>query len=70
MHGANRTTTTITPPGTALESGLVLAVPTVPAVAAGARPRWSVMIPVHNCAGYLAQALPEVLAQLTGRDDA
>lgn len=33
-------------------------------------PRWSVMIPVHNCADYLAQTLPEVLAQLAGRDDA
>lgn len=34
------------------------------------RPTWSVVIPVHDCADYLAQALPEVLAQLGGRDDA
>ena len=42
----------------------------IPAVAAAARPRWSVVIPVHNCADYLAQALPEVMAQLGDRDDA
>ncbi len=41
----------------------------VPAVTAVDRPRWSVVIPVHNCAGYLAQALPEVLAQISDRDD-
>jgi glycosyltransferase involved in cell wall biosynthesis len=45
---------------------------TVPAV--GSRPgtglRWSVVIPVHNCADYLARLLPEVLAQLGERDDA
>jgi glycosyltransferase involved in cell wall biosynthesis len=29
-----------------------------------------VVIPVHNCADYLAQALPEVVAQLADRDDA
>ncbi|GAB2589689.1 glycosyltransferase [Microlunatus antarcticus] len=46
------------------------AVPDVPDVPDGARPRWSVMIPVHDCAGYLALALPEVLAQLGDRDDA
>ena len=34
------------------------------------RPRWSVVIPVHNCADYLAQALPEVVTQLVDRDDA
>lgn len=34
----------------------------------GSVPRWSVVIPVHNCAGYLAEALPEVLAQLAGSD--
>ena len=28
------------------------------------------VIPVHNCADYLAEALPEVLAQLGHRDDA
>lgn len=42
----------------------------IPAVTAAARPRWSVLIPVHNCAPYLAQALPEVVAQLGDRDDA
>jgi glycosyltransferase involved in cell wall biosynthesis len=39
-------------------------------VTAADRPRWSVVIPVHNCADYLAEALPEVLAQLGDRDDA
>lgn len=34
------------------------------------RPHWSVVIPVHNCAGYLARALPGVVAQLGGRQDA
>ena len=34
------------------------------------RPRWSVIIPVHNCADYLAHTLPEVVAQLGDRDDA
>jgi glycosyltransferase involved in cell wall biosynthesis len=48
----------------------VPAVPPVAPVASPDRPRWSVLIPVHNCAGYLAEALPEVLAQLAGRDDA
>jgi glycosyltransferase involved in cell wall biosynthesis len=42
----------------------------IPAVTAADRPRWSVVIPVHNCADYLAQALPEVIAQLADRDDA
>jgi glycosyltransferase involved in cell wall biosynthesis len=28
------------------------------------------MIPVHNCADYLARALPEVVSQLANRDDA
>lgn len=41
----------------------------VPAVGAARRPTWSVVIPVHNCADYLARALPEVVAQLAGRDD-
>jgi glycosyltransferase involved in cell wall biosynthesis len=46
-------------------------VPQIPPVdETPARPTWSVMIPVHDCAGYLARALPEVLAQLGGRDDA
>lgn len=27
------------------------------------RPRWSVMIPVYNCAGYLAETLEAVLVQ-------
>jgi GT2 family glycosyltransferase len=40
------------------------------ALTAADRPRWSVVIPVHNCAVYLAQALPEVVAQLGERDDA
>jgi len=46
-------------------------VPEIPPVAgtATARPTWSVVIPVHDCAGYLARALPEVLAQLGDRDD-
>jgi glycosyltransferase involved in cell wall biosynthesis len=29
-----------------------------------------VVIPVHNCADYLARALPEVVSQLANRDDA
>ncbi len=45
-------------------------IPRVPPVSAAGRPRWSVVIPVHNCAEYLAQALPEVVAQLLDRDDA
>ena len=32
--------------------------------------RWSVIIPVHNCADLLARTLPEVVAQLGNRDDA
>lgn len=40
------------------------------APAAGAdRPRWSVMIPVHNCADLLRHTLGGVVAQLGGRDD-
>lgn len=42
----------------------------IPAITAADRPQWSVVIPVHNCADYLAQALPEVLAQMSDRDDA
>jgi GT2 family glycosyltransferase len=42
----------------------------IPAVTAAERAWWSVVIPVHNCADYLAQALPEVVAQLGDRDDA
>jgi GT2 family glycosyltransferase len=42
----------------------------ITAVTGADRPRWSVVIPVHNCADYLAQALPEVVAQLADRDDA
>lgn len=33
-------------------------------------PRWSVVIPVHNCARFLAEVLPEVVSQLGGRGDA
>jgi glycosyltransferase involved in cell wall biosynthesis len=32
------------------------------------RPRWSVMIPTYNCAGYLREALAGVLAQAPGPD--
>ena len=42
----------------------------ISAVTATDRPRWSVVIPVHDCADYLVQALPEVVAQLGDRDDA
>ena len=42
----------------------------IPAVTGAGRPRWSVVIPVHNCADYLAETLPEVVAQLGDRDDA
>ncbi|SEP58894.1 glycosyltransferase [Microlunatus flavus] len=45
-------------------------VPAVLPVTETGRPRWSVVIPVHDCAGYLAEALPEVLAQLGGDVDA
>ena len=45
-------------------------IPPVPGTTTTDRPIWSVVIPVHDCADYLAQALPEVLAQLGGRDDA
>ena len=44
-----------------LQSGRVPLIPT--------RPTWSVVIPVHDCAGYLERALPEVLAQLGDRSD-
>jgi glycosyltransferase involved in cell wall biosynthesis len=42
----------------------------IAAVTGADRPRWSVVIPVYNCADYLAQALPEVINQLADRDDA
>lgn len=45
-------------------------VPAVQVVTTTARPRWSVVIPVHNCAEYLRHLLPEVVAQLGPRDDA
>lgn len=35
----------------------------------GARPRWSVMIPTYNCAGYLRRTLESVLAQAPGPED-
>jgi glycosyltransferase involved in cell wall biosynthesis len=38
----------------------------VPAIAGAARPRWSVMIPTHNCARYLEATLRSVLAQDPG----
>lgn len=41
--------------------------PAIAAVPAGTpRPRWSVMIPTWNCAGYLAETLASVLAQDPG----
>src|SRR5262245_22775984 len=40
-------------------------IPAIPAVPGGvARPRWSVMIPTYNCAGYLEETLASVLAEL------
>jgi len=45
-------------------------IPPIPPVTSAGRPRWSVVIPVHNCSDYLGQALPEVVAQLADRDDA
>jgi glycosyltransferase involved in cell wall biosynthesis len=53
-----------------LYSATVLENTGLPAETGADRRRWSVVIPVHNCADYLAQALPEVVAQLAGRDDA
>lgn len=47
----------------------MLEIPPVPGAPPDRRLTWSVMIPVHSCAEYLAQALPEVLAQLGERDD-
>jgi hypothetical protein len=38
----------------------------VPAIANGARPRWSVMIPTYNCARYLEATLRSVLEQDPG----
>jgi glycosyltransferase involved in cell wall biosynthesis len=41
----------------------------IPAVAGSApRPRWSVMIPTHNCATFLRDALNSVLSQDPGMD--
>ena len=45
-------------------------IPSIDPVSGGDRPTWSVVIPVHNCAEYLARALPGVIAQLGGREDA
>ena len=36
----------------------------------GARPFWSIMIPVYNCAEYLRVTLASVLAQFPPEDDA
>ena len=50
----------------------VTSVPAVPVVddpSAAERPTWSVMIPVHNCAGFLEPALGEVVAPLGDRAD-
>lgn len=47
-------------------------VPEIPAIAGVPdedRPTWSVVVPVHDCAGYLAELLPGVLDQLDGRGD-
>lgn len=41
----------------------------IAAATTGNRPLWSVVIPVHNCARYLSEALPEVLTQFGDRDD-
>ena len=40
--------------------------PIEPVPAGEARPRWSVMVPTYECAGYLRQALESVLAQDPG----
>lgn len=45
-------------------------IPCVPAVTTSDRTLWSVVIPVHDCAHYLARMLPEVVAQLAYRSDA
>jgi glycosyltransferase involved in cell wall biosynthesis len=37
-----------------------------PVSGGGGRPRWSVMIPTYNCAGYLRETLASVLAQDLG----
>lgn len=44
--------------------------PSIAPVAAGVhRPRWSVMIPVYNCAGFLLETLAAVLEQALPADD-
>lgn len=45
----------------------VSAIPDVPVVTTADRPRWSVVIPVHDCAAYLNHMLPEVVTQLAHR---
>lgn len=45
-------------------------VPSIAGTGSRDRPRWSVIIPVHDCADLLARALPQVVAQLGERDDA
>jgi len=42
------------------------ATPAIPPVSPGPRPFFSVMIPTHNCAGYLRETLASVLAQDPG----
>lgn len=42
--------------------------PITPVEAGTSRPRWSVMIPVHDCAHFLGEALASVLSQDPGSD--
>ena len=47
---------------------LMRPIPRIGPVETAARPRWSVVVPVHNCAPFLADALTGVLAQLPAVD--